>query len=301
MADMMFLAQSIFAPNTTGENFSLLLDIPPEVWAELLSHLSDAKTLLSLSTTCKQALAWTTAHESISWKAVFKAKFPLFFECLEEKEKEAMYALNWRQLTQDVYEGRRSFRVQVFNRESHPGFRMSCYDADATYRKEDGQVNVKYLAPLDRTEVAPLSRCRKAPEDVFKTHSDSFSRYSGGDLLPLKKDDVVEVQWRSIPAHPFGWWHGEVEGIEGSRVKLIFKQFDKQDIFYTISFEMPGMRAVQQTPGSGNYGGIRLVPKEEHKAWMDFWEINPSTTTTTTTTAASPSATTTTSTTTTSP
>jgi hypothetical protein len=248
-------------------DFSHILDIPCEVWVELMGHVSSAKDLVNLSSTCKQAQIWTNAHENSCWRSLFQQRWPGFYEALPDRSLN----VNWKELAHDVYEGKKSFHVQVFNRENHAGFRMSCYDAEATYRKQDGMCDVKYLAPLDRTEVVPFERCRVVPAP-YREH-DPSARYDGGDHVSLKVGDNVEVQWRSTSAHPFGWWHGEVESIDGKRVKLIFKQFDKDDIFYSISFEMPGMKNMQQVEGSGTYGGFRALNPQEKAHWLQFWEL----------------------------
>lgn len=260
-------------PIQIDTSFPPILDIPVEVWVELIGHVKTAQDLVHLSSACKQAKDWTSAHENNSWRNIFQNRFPAFYEIirreeLEEEKKGIRHERNWREISQLVLEGHTKFKLQVFNRENHQGFKMSCYDGEGTYRKEDGQMEIKYLSPLDRTEILPLERCRVVPPS-YQNHSPS-NRWEGSDKVLPKKGDIVEVQWRSNPSHPYGWWHGEVESVEGNRVKIFFKQFNKDDVFYSISFDQPGMRNMQQGQGSGNYGGFRILDQTERTQWASF-------------------------------
>lgn len=295
------------------EGYSHLLDVPCEVWVEFMSHLSTAQDLVSLTSTCKQAQLWTSAHDNACWRKIFMSKWPIFFKSMKEQEQR-LGAKEWKEEMRAVLEGKRSFPVQVYNRESHPGFTMSCYDGMATYRKEDGMVEIKYLAPLDRTEVVPLTNVRMIPADLRYTQEEEkednsmiieddrddttsdenktttasfpmdfahspFQKFTRtADQLEcknLKPGDAVEIQWKSLDEHPFGWWYGEVESIEGKKAKIVFKQFHKEEVFYSVSFELPGMKSIQQASGSGTYGGIRgpLSPQEKAE-WQRFRELN---------------------------
>jgi hypothetical protein len=152
-------------------------------------------------------------------------------------------------------------------------FLLSAYDASASLLSlagEDGKggptFSVRYL-PMTRDcvlEQATLDRLRAVPASsrpfrVFKS-----------DLGSIKPGDDVELQWKGMKGHPFGWWLSHVKEVYDDRMVLMFRQYPEHSPWRIVMAPLSGWReqVVNWDDRYGFIGGIRKLTDEQQQQWM---------------------------------
>ncbi|XP_078438442.1 F-box protein At2g32560-like [Wolffia australiana] len=177
--------------------------------------------------------------------------------------------------------GRLCFPAQIFNRENgHPGFMLSCYDAEVSYDSVTDTFMARY-PPHGRRAAAieedvTWERLRAPP-----VSASAYDLYSSNSLANLRPGDHVEVQWRRNKEFPYGWWYGVVghlapcSGDElhchcgtSGEVVLEFKQYSAGSRWRRAILRREGSQE-EGNEVAGFYGGVRkLNRRDEIAAWL---------------------------------
>ncbi|KAG0496337.1 hypothetical protein HPP92_000872 [Vanilla planifolia] len=179
--------------------------------------------------------------------------------------------------------GKFCFPAQVYNREGHVGFVLSCYDAELTYDSNTDTFCARYPPHGQRTvvveEAVQWDRIRSPPLDT-SPHDLHISNC----LYDLHPGDHIEIQWRRNKEFPYGWWYGRVGHLVSCDGNEHFCRCENSEtILLEFNHYTPGSRWRQAIVSrkhhreegneeDGFYGGIRkLYTNDEISTWRQLW------------------------------
>lgn len=252
----------------------------PDELVEKTLGLLDFKDIASVAATCRHLRA--VSNRDAVWHSAFLRLLNGLAQVLElSRPRWFQRHQTWRERCRRLLLGA-TFRAQLFNREldnSCEDFCLSAYDAVAKIAPRPGfsastvsdscyTIQAEYL-PMSSTRVREqnlsLSRLRPivpncTPYQVYPT-----------DFASLNVGQEVEVQWKGMRGHPYGWWLGSVKSVCPQSVQLIFSQYPASSPWHLIKVPIryKGRQPVivNGDPSYGYIGGIRQLSSEELQQW----------------------------------
>jgi len=136
---------------------------------------------------------------------------------------------SWKQRFASLSSGA-PFHAQVFHRELHNAaedFQLSAYDATVALHtpphahsaSEPGLAELTFAAtylPMGRRAPVTEAGISVARLRCVPAGSDASAAMSHNDLVGLQVGASVEVQWKGMKNHPFGWWFATVVKLKRS-------------------------------------------------------------------------------------
>ncbi len=124
----------------------------------------------------------------------------------------------WRDVYRGLLLGDVGLTLQVMNRETERNleFAMSAYlSQTVTFRVECDAWHAEYENDGRGfvCETVDGNRLRLLPPDLADWTDTRALFCGGGGRDSFAVGDFVEIQWRRVNTHPFGWWAGEIERI----------------------------------------------------------------------------------------
>lgn len=247
-----------------------LEDLPEEVVVDILQHVG-AADLSQVGRSCRWL--WRIAGDELTWRNLFRRRFNGLERILNTSKPRWWMKGGWKHRYLRLIKGAH-FKAQVYNRELEnvsEDFGLSAYDAVVHLEKDpeggdEPRFVAKYLPMLRDTVLesdVTLSRLRAVP---VGTHP---HRVFQSTELKLGVGEEVEVQWKGLRGHPFGWWLGVVNSVYLDKVVIAFQQYPSSSPWRQVSVPLCTKKEapVSWDKRYGFVGGIRKLSEEEREQW----------------------------------
>mmetsp|Transcript_853 Transcript_853/g.1550 ORF Transcript_853/g.1550 Transcript_853/m.1550 type:complete len:426 (+) Transcript_853:73-1350(+) len=131
---------------------------------------------------------------------------------------------------------------------------------------------------LRRPSMATATQAQQhaAPTSITSAANPSYSyRPITGVDEGLQIGGGLELQWKMQSGSPFGWWYGELEGLEHrsgasiAKATIIFKHFPPNSRWYRMQVVF-GDGEIRDSSFGGQTGGIRSTPLALQQQWYGF-------------------------------
>jgi len=189
---------------------------------------------------------------------------------------------SWKEIYNNIIDGKLSVVLQTYNRELNRGFFRSYFDSLVTYQKQTDDFKVMYF---------PFHSTYHAPKVEFISHADYFKRFRNvpvelQDHSPyfifetkesqrLQVGDWVEIQWKNNDQSCFGLWFGIMKMVSDKEVSIQFPHFDPGNAWHLLTFH-PHLKASTTLSSVGGFvGGIRLLSTNQKRDMERYISVEP--------------------------